>query len=384
MQDVRPRQQATQPEARGEDVAYGHIDLPFLLLMLAISAIGIIMMFSASYASAVRSGLPPSYFFLRQGQFYLAGLVIMGILSRVNYQIYKMAAPFILVGVTVLLALVLIAGESRGGARRWFNLGFQFQPSELAKLGIVIIFATMIVMFGRRMEKFKYGVLPFGFILLLFCGLVLLQPHLSGAIIIGSAGMAMMFVGGVKKRFFAILIAGGTTAAFLAWQYMPHVRSRIRVWQDPFIAPRGAGFQPIQSLYAIGPGGLFGLGLGQSRQKFGSLPERHNDYIFSIVAEELGFVGASLIIILFILLIWRGFWLALQMRDRFGKLLVCGIMTLLSLQTFLNIGVVTNLLPATGVSMPFFSYGGTALVVQLAQMGIVLNVSKYIPAKREG
>jgi len=387
MQDIKStrRQQSTMPrELRTDTIAYGHIDLPFLLLMLAISVIGIVMMFSASYASAVRSGLPASYFFLRQGQFYLFGLLVMGVLSRVPYQIYKMAAPFIFIGVTVLLALVLIAGEERGGARRWFNIGFQFQPSELAKLGIVIIFATLIVVFGRRMEKFKYGVIPFGFILLLFCSLVLFQPHLSGAIIIGSTGMVLMFVGGVKKRFFVVLASLGLLAGYLAWRFMDHVQSRIAVWQDPFLDPRGAGFQPIQSLYAIAPGGLFGLGLGQSRQKFGSLPERHNDYVFSIVAEEIGFIGAFMIIVLFVLLIARGFWIALQTRDRFGSLLVCGIMTLLSLQTFLNLGVVTNLLPATGVSMPFFSYGGTALMVQLAQMGIVLNVSKYIPAKREG
>lgn len=373
-----------EPEQATEAMTYGHIDLPFLLLMLAISVIGIIMMFSASYASAVRAGLAPSFYFMRQGGFYLFGLLLMAGLSYLPYQVYKLLAVPAFIGTTVLLVLVLIIGEKRNGARRWFNIGFDFQPSELAKLTLILVFATMIVILGKRMESIKYGVAPFAVVLALLGGLVLLEPHLSGAIIIVLTGIIMMFVGGVKKKYFIGLGAAGGVVALAAWKFMPHVQRRIAVWLDPYIDPRGDGFQPIQSLLAIGPGGAFGLGLGQSRQKFGSLPERHNDYVFAVVCEEIGFIGAMLIIVLFVMLITRGFWIALQTRDRFGSLLVCGIMTLLSLQTFLNIGVVTNLLPATGVSMPFFSYGGTALLMQLIMMGIVLNVSRYIPAKKAG
>ncbi len=376
------RERESTPEF--ETTFYGHIDLPFLLLMLSISVIGLIMMFSSSYASAVQNDLPPTYYLMRQGGFFLFGLLAMWLLTMLNYQVYKVLAPVIFFGTAILLALVLVAGEKRNGARRWFKIGFEFQPSELAKLAIVIVFATMIVVLGRRMEQFKYGVLPFGIVLMTFCGLVLLEPHLSGAIIIGVVGMVMMFVGGVKKRYFAFLFALGALAGVLAWKFMPHVQRRIAVWHNPFADAQGDGYQPIQSLLAIGPGGLFGLGLGQSRQKFSSLPERHNDYIFSVVCEEIGFIGAMLIIVLFVMLIARGYWIALQTRDRFGSLLVCGIMTLLATQTALNIGVVTNLLPATGVSMPFFSYGGTALLIQLAEMGIVLNISKFIPAKKAG
>ena len=371
-------------EGKIETKVYGHIDLPFLLLLLAISVIGLIMMFSASYASALQQGKAPTYLFMQQGLFFVIGLAAMALISRLNYLVYQMMAAPAFVMTIVLLILVLFIGDRRNGARRWIHVGFDIQPSEIAKLALVIVIAAMIVHFGKHMETFINGVVPFALAIGMVCGLVLIQPHLSGAIIIGLTAMILMFVGGVKKRYFAVLVALGGAMGLLAWRIFPHVQRRLAVWLDPFVDPLGDGFQSIQSLYAIGPGGLFGLGLGQSRQKFLYLPERHNDYVFAIVCEEIGFIGALLVLTLFVMLIARGYWIALHARDKFGSLLCCGIITLLALQTFLNVAVVTNLLPATGVSMPFFSYGGSALLMQLASMGMVLNVSRYIPAKKAG
>jgi len=385
MQKTKTHSDSIKTPREVETTYYGHIDLPFLLLLFLISVIGLIMMFSASYATAIQYDKPPSYYLTRQSLFYGLGLLALIGLTYLPYHFHKIIALPAFLSVTVLLALVLIAGTRINGGRRWFSIfGIEIQPSELAKITIIIVFATLIVVFGRRMERFKYGVLPFGAVLLLYCGLVIIEPHLSGAIIIGVTGLIMMFVGGVKKRWFAILLSVGAAAATAAYYFMPHVQRRIAVWQNPELDRQGAGWQAYQSLLAIGPGGPFGRGLGQSIQKFSSLPERHNDYVFAIVCEEIGFFGALLIITLFVLLICRGFWIALQTRDRFGSLLVCGFISLLAVQTFLNIGVVTTILPPTGVSLPFFSYGGTALIVQMASMGIILNVSKYIPAKKAG
>ena len=275
------------------------------------------------------------------------------------------------------LLLVPFIGSEEGGAKRWLRLGIlSFQPSEVAKVAVVMSFASLMSLYREKMQTFRYGILPFASILIVVCGLIALERHFSGILIILALGAVMMFLGGVQLRWFAIgaVLVGAFAAIYLST--MGYASARIAAWRDPMSDPSDTGYQILQSLYAIGSGGLMGLGFGHSRQKYLYLPEEHNDYIFPIVCEELGFVGAVAVILLFMLLIIRGYWIAMHARDRFGALLAAGLTTHLALQTFLNIGVVTNFLPATGISLPFFSYGGTALLIQLFEMGLILAVSR--------
>ena len=224
--------------------------------------------------------------------------------------------------------------------------------------------------------------MPYGAILMVIALLMLMEPHMSGTILVLAGGASVLFAAGISLGWFA---AGGTLGAGAMWFIItqtPYMTARINLWLDPWAQRQGDGFQTVQSLLAIGSGGLLGLGLGKSRQKFLYVPEPENDFVFPIVAEELGFIGAVVVLLLFSLLIMRGYWLALHARDKFGALTIVGIITLLAVQVFLNVGVVTNLIPNTGISLPFFSYGGTALMIQLAEMGIVLSISRQIPAPK--
>lgn len=357
----------------------GLMDIPFLLLTLLLVAIGVIMMFSASYARALYKEGSSTYYFARQGGFALAGVAAMWLISRINYQWWRVASIPIMAAAIVLLILVPVIGVGRSetGANRWIRLfGISFQPSELAKLAVVLCFAAMISFYRDRMRTFRYGILPFAGILVAIAGLLFLEPHLSATLIIFATGAVMMFLGGVKLRWFALGAGLVGLVLFIYLSTQGYASARITAWRDPFSDQSDKGYQIIQSLYAIGSGGMMGLGLGRSRQKYLYLPEEHNDYLFPIVCEELGFVGASLVLLLFALLVFRGYWIAIHARDRFGSLVAAGITTLVLLQVFLNVGVVTNLFPATGISLPFFSYGGTALLVQLAEMGIILNISR--------
>jgi len=365
------------PRKKKEKQRHLTFDVPFFLLTLTLTVIGIIMMFSASYARAFQEEGNSTYYLGRQAIFAVLGLILMLVVAFYDYQHLRKWAFVAYIGSLILMILVPIIGVSEGGAKRWINLGFTaFQPSELVKMSIVLTYATLISAFGEKMKQFKYGVLYLGLLLIPFVVLLLLQPHLSATIIICATAAAMMFQGGTKMRWFVLLGLVGV-AGFIFLTSSGYTARRLAAWRDPFSDPSDAGYQVVQSLYAIGSGGLFGLGFGKSRQKYLYLPEEHNDYIFPIVCEELGFVGAALIILLFVLLIIRGYWIAMHAKDRMGALLAGGFTTLLALQVFLNIGVVTNFLPATGISLPFFSYGGTALVMQLVQMGIVLSVSRY-------
>ena len=363
----------------------GPMDIPFFLLLLLIMSVGLIMMFSASFASALYTKDDSTYYFVKQGLIALGGTVVMMVISRINYQYMRLLSIPLLIAAIVLLILVPIIGFDAGGAVRWIKVGpIQVQPSEIAKFAVIMSFSSMISVFRERMKTFKYGILPFAIILVVIAGMTLMQPHISGAILIVVVGGALMFVGGVHWGWFAGAIVLAVAAGYIVMTNMSHAITRIQIWKDPFIDPQDTGYQIIQSLYAVGSGGLFGLGLGKSRQKHLYLPEQHNDFIFAVVCEELGFVGACLVLFLFALLIIRGYWIAVRARDRFGSLLVTGIITLLAVQTFLNVAVVTNLIPVTGISLPFFSYGGTSLLIQLAEMGVVLSVSRQIPAPRAG
>ena len=369
-----------QPEKKRAKILLderGLLDVPFLALTVLLVIIGVVMMFSASYARAYAEKNNATYFFARQAIFAIFGVGMMLFVSRVNYQIWRGASFIVLAVSIVFLMLVPIIGTEEGGAKRWIWIGFtSFQPSELTKLAIVMSFASLMSTYREKMQTFRYGVAPFAAILMIVCALLALERHFSGILIILAIGASMMFLGGVQLRWFAI---GGAAVAVFAVIYlttMGYASDRVTAWRDPMSDPSDTGYQILQSLYAIGSGGLMGLGFGKSRQKYLYLPEEHNDYIFPIVCEELGFVGALVIIWLFILLIVRGYWIAMHARDRFGALMAAGLTTHMALQTFLNIGVVTNFLPATGISLPFFSYGGTALLLQLFEMGLILAVSR--------
>ncbi len=365
----------------------GPMDLPFAMLVALLAIIGLIMMFSASYAWANERYSNPTYFLYRQGGYMLAGLAAMYIISRVNYQYLRMLSIPLMGAALVFMLLVPFIGVEEKGAKRWLVIaGINFQPSEIAKIAVIVMFSTMIAAYGEKMKTFRHGILPFIPIVGVFLGLLLMQPHLSGSILILGISAVLLFVGGIRMKWVAIgggvLAAGGLLMLQLMdkFEFLSHAKSRIDLWQDPWLDAKGAGYQAIQSLYAIGSGGLFGLGLGNSRQKSLYLPEPQNDFVFAIVCEELGLIGACIVLFLFAVLIIRGYWIALHARDRFGCLLVTGVTTLLALQVFLNVAVVTSLIPVTGISMPFFSSGGTALLITLAEMGIVLSVSRQMPA----
>ncbi len=359
------------------------MDAPFALLTVLLLATGVIMVLSASFARAYYDpDKEAGYYFTRQLFFALSGLCIMYAASLVPMGFYRRFAPHILLVSAGLLLAVLVAGTQANGARRWFSIGgISFQPSEIAKIAVILFDAGMICRFGGRMRSFRYGVLPFAAVGAVIVGMLVLEPHLSASIIILALTAVMMFVGGTNIKWFFIL--GGLALGALALLAfgMDYSSDRISAWLDPFADSSDTGYQIVQSLYSIGSGGLAGLGLGMSRQKNLYLPEEHNDFIFAVVCEELGFIGSTLILILFALLIVRGFWLALQCRDRYSFLVCSGITALLAIQVILNVAVVTNLVPCTGISLPFFSYGGTALWLQLAEMGIVLSVSRQIPQK---
>ena len=298
---------------------------------------------------------------------------------------YKRFSVPLLIAAIVLLLLVPLIGVEANGARRWIGIGsLTLQPSEIAKIGIILAFAVIICNNRGRMKSFRYGIAPFAAILLVIVGLLILEPHFSASIIIIAIGGVMMFLGGARLIWFiaAGIAAGGGITVLLT--LFPYASTRITTWRDPFSSTSDEGYQIVQSLYSIGSGGLTGLGLGQSRQKYLYLPEEHNDFIFSVVCEELGFIGAVLILVLIALLIIRGYWIAMHAADRYSFLVSAGITTLLAMQVILNVAVVTNLVPCTGISLPFFSYGGTALLIQMAEMGIVLSVSRDMPAKVKG
>ena len=380
-----------EKEQESRELARGPIDLPFCLLVLLLTAIGLVMLLSASFPSAYyeTKNNDPMYYFTRQGVFAIMGVAAMFFISKINYQRFRAFAKPLLYIAIILLVLVLIPGigQTRNNATRWIGVGelFTFQPSEIAKLAVVLYFSDSISKKKDKMRTTRYGILPYLFWMCVIAVLMMLEPHLSGTVLILGTGAALMLVGGINWVWVgaAVGFAGGVAALMLTG-VISYGQSRIAMWQNPFIDARGKGYQLSQSLISIGSGGLLGVGLGKSRQKFLYLPEEHNDFIFAIICEELGLIGAGIIMLLFAALILRGYWIALHARDRFGCLLVVGVTTLIAMQVFLNIGVVTGLLPTTGISLPFFSYGGTALSIQLAEMGIVLSVSRQMKPTKAG
>ena len=343
------------------------------LLVLTLVGFGLVMLGSASGAVALyRRG--DAFAYLRPQLLYAAlGIAGMGLASRVDYHIFhKLAWP--LLGVSLLLLTAVLFMPEYNGCKRWLVL------PGIAKFAVVLVFAHIISLNHDRMQSFAVGVLPFALVLGVVAALMLLEPHLSGTLLILGIGAVLMFVGGTGLRWFVLAGVGGAGAIAAAVVIMPdlvpYAADRLRSWQDPFADPLGDGHQTIQSLYAIGSGGAAGLGLGNSRQKHLFVPEPQNDFIFSIVCEELGFIGACAVVGLFVLLLWRGITIAARAPDRFGALLVVGFVVQVALQAVLNVAVVTNTIPNTGISLPFFSSGGTSLMMLLGEMGIVLSVSR--------
>ena len=360
----------------------GSMDGSFLLLVLLLLTGGVVMVLSSSFPRAYYdpghvTGGNAAYYFVRQLIFALLGVAAMLLCSRLPMAFYRRFALPLLLLTLALLALVPLIGVKANGSRRWLGVGgLTLQPSELAKLAVILFFAVLICRYRERMHSFRQGILPFLGLLGLIVGLLILEPHFSASIIILAIGGVMMFLGGVGLGWFLLALGGAGGALAVLLTFFPYASSRIVTWRDPFSSSSDEGYQIVQSLYTIGSGGLSGLGLGGSRQKYLYLPEEHNDFIFSVLCEELGFIGAATVLLLFALLILRGYWIALHCRRRFDFLVCAGITTLLAIQVFLNVAVVTNLLPCTGISLPFFSYGGTALLIQLAEMGIILSASR--------
>ena len=355
------------------------VDIPFLLLVLLLLSVGLTMLYSASYAqSEYDTGYQISTKYLqKQAVCAGLGLLCMWAFSRIPAKFWlNFAWPIYGISIALLLS-VLVVGESVNGARRWINIaGIQFQPSEIAKFAMILLFARLTKYFGTSAKDFRHGVLGFGLALLGILVPLALEKHLSAIMLIGMVGVAMMFVAGTNLKWLGAGAAAAVVFVVIYVSFMGYAGDRITAWLHPEQDPGDTGYQILQSLYAIGSGGLFGLGFGKSRQKYLYLPFQYNDYIYAVICEELGLVGAVLIIVLFGAMIIRGYWIALRASDRFSTVLAAGLVTLIAVQTALNLGVVTNLLPSTGIALPFFSYGGTALAVNLGEMGVVLSISR--------
>lgn len=367
-------------ENRRRHPAGDTVDYPFLILVLLLLAVGLVMLYSASSAqSQYDTGYAISTRYLqKQGVCAIVGLGAMYAFSRIPVGLWHRLAWPMYGASIVLLLLVLAAGQEVNGARRWITIaGIQFQPSEVAKFTMIVLFARLTRRFGPKAKKFRFGVLGFGTALLGILVPLALEKHLSAILLMGMVAVVMMYVAGTNPKW---LLAGAAAAAVFVIVYirfMGYAGDRVTAWLHPEADPGDTGYQILQSLYAIGSGGVFGLGFGKSRQKYLYLPFQYNDYIFAICCEELGLLGALAIIALFAAMIFRGYWIALHGADRFSTVLASGLVTLIAVQTLLNLCVVTNLLPSTGIALPFFSYGGTALAVNLGEMGIVLQISRY-------
>lgn len=370
-----------------DSIAQGGLDVTFFMFVVILLTVGLVMMFSASYVYASYVNDNPYHYISRQLLWAGIGLVAMFAISKIRYTVYKDFAFSMLLLSLGLLVYALINPdlvEGKEEFKRWIAIPFigtNMQPSEVAKIGLILFCAWSMERQQRNIEKKWWMMIPYASIIGVMCGLVFLENHLSGTILMLAIGGVMTFLGGVK---FGWYLLGGIVlalvAVFIALNpdfLKDYAGERIEAWLNEDFDPKGARWQINQSLYAIGSGGLFGAGLGESKQKHLYIPEPQNDFVFAVVCEELGFIGAMFIIVLFVLLVWRGFVIALRAKDRFSSLLVMGICFQVGLQAALNIAVVTGTIPNTGISLPFFSYGGTSLLMLMAEMGMVLSVSRY-------
>lgn len=350
------------------------------LSIITISVFGLVMIYSASYIWAEYKFSDPFKFVKNQGLFFLIGVVLMFVISKIDFHLYQKYANKILVLCIALLILVLIPGVGtvRNGSRSWFGIGsFGIQPSEFTKLGLIMFTSKYLCRNQKEMKHVKTGVLPILGLTLSIFGLIMLQPDFGTGTIIVMTIIGILFVGGVRFQFFFKIGIIGVMGIVGLILIAPYRLARILSFLDPWKDPLGSGFQIIQSLYAIGPGGLFGLGFGNSIQKHFYLPEPQTDFIFSIISEEFGFLGVLIVTSLFLCIIISGFKIAHESSDLFGKYLAFGIIFQVAFQAILNLCVVVGLIPVTGVTLPFLSYGGSSLLITLCSMGVVLNISRF-------
>ncbi len=377
---VRSREINEKPRKK-----YSGIDEPFTVLVLLLLLIGLVCLYSASYVVALDDEGDSLAYIRRQGIFAVVGVVAMFFVAFTfdYHKLHYLAIPMMLLSFALLLSIKVVPSiwVTLNRATRWIRIpGIgTFQPSEITKFAFILFFSSWASIHGyKKMRTFTYGILPYLLCLGLTALMLMWQPHLSATVTIAGIGAVIIFMGGMHLGWIVAAVGGG--GGFIAWYLAKYgyAMTRIQVWLDPFIDFRGAGWQGAQSLITIASGGLWGTGLGQGRQKHLYLPEPANDFIFSVWCEEMGFVGALLVLVLFAALILRGFYIASKAPDRFGTLLVAGIVSQIAIQTIFNIGVVSGLLPVTGAALPFFSYGGTSLLMLLGEVGIVLAVSRRI------
>ncbi|MBB6455030.1 cell division protein FtsW [Salirhabdus euzebyi] len=355
-------------------------DYTLLIIIFSLLLIGVIMVYSSSAIWAEYKLNDPFFYAKRQLLFAFVGLFVMFFMMNVPYQKWRDYSNIILIVCYVLLIAVLIPGIGmvRGGARSWIGVGaFSVQPAEFMKFGLIIFMAKVLSERQKYITSFKQGFLPSLLLVFVPFGLIMLQPDLGTGVVLVGTCFVMIYIAGAKISHFAGLGLLGLVGFAGLIISAPYRIDRIRAFLNPWEDPLGDGFQIIQSLYAIGPGGLMGMGLGQSLQKFFYLPEPQTDFIFSILAEELGFIGGAFVILLFFLLMWRGIRIALHAPDLFGSLLALGIVGMLVIQVFINISVVIGLIPVTGITLPFISYGGSSLTLTLLSVGVLLNISRY-------
>ncbi len=380
MEQMKPRN--TKPNTK---LRFGAMDIPLLSIVIILLLFGLVMLFSASYPSGYLHRGDSFTFIKDQISYAVLGVGAMLFASLVDYRLLKKFAWPLMIFAIALLVIVLFM-EEKNNASRWIWLNSSktqgFQPSEISKFAIILAFSSIIAANQKRIKTFKYGFLPFMILLGITSILLIAEPHLSCTILIIGIGVSMMFAGGTSIKYF--LLAGGIAilAVYLALTQFPeqlgYAMDRIQTWQNPFEADPSDSYQTIQSLIAIGSGGINGVGIGKSVQKFLYLPEVYNDYIFAIVCEELGMIGAMVVIILFLLLLGRCVYIAMKAKDKFASMLVIGVAVQVTLQALLHIAVNLNAIPATGISLPFFSYGGTSLVMILGQMGVVMSVARRV------
>ena len=385
---VRPSRQRKMKKTKWFSIGMG-IDLPFCIIILILLTIGTIMMFSASYAFSYYTQGDSYYYLIRQLIFIVIGLAGMLIMSFFNYNKFHRIAPVIL-GVAYISLLLVLVLPGTNGVKRWIPLGiFNIQPSEIAKFAIILFFAHWASKYYNKMQIVRYSVVPGIIVFGTTAMLLFLEPHYSGIVIIGILTVLMLYIGGMKTKYLAIgfVLIVALVVILAVTGGLSYAMSRMDGWGQALVYTDEdmwqTTWQTRNSLYAIGSGGLWGLGLGQSRQKYLYLPEPQNDFIFAIVVEELGLIGAAMILLIFALLVWRGITLSLRAKDKFGKLLGIGLTSQIGIQVVLNILVITDWLPNTGISLPFFSYGGSSLIMLLMQMGIVLSISRTANIERQ-
>jgi cell division protein FtsW len=356
-------------------------DLIIVLMVVALTCFGVVMVYSASSIMATKKFHDGFYFLKRQGIFAVIGFAAMTVSMKIDYNFWRKAAVPILLVCLALLVLVLIpgVGGSAGGSSRWIRLpGFSLQPSEMAKLGFIMYMAYSLEKKQDKVKFFSTGFLPYMVVLAVMLLLLLKQPDLGSSLTLGAVAMAMLFVAGTRLMYIISMILMALPFLYYAIMHVDYRRRRIMAFLNPWEDPTNTGFQIIQSWIAVGTGGIFGLGLGEGKQKLFFLPEAHTDFIFSVVGEELGFVGVMVIAAMFFLLVQRGIRVALYAEDDFGRSLAFGITTLIGLEAFVNIAVVTGIFPTKGLALPFVSYGGSSLIITLFAVGILLNISSRV------